>query len=484
MKQLFVPLASSFVLFACAQSGNSQGFGGASGSQAATSSNATTGAGGGGDCKACITDSDCGGGVCGQFAGDSYCAVDCGQTGTCASGHVCTPVTTAEGQQASLCLPTVGVCASMSSASSSNASVNASASTGSGEVCGALLGPDEKGCCSSCTPSDTCQTNGCYGGWWCNTDTCKCQAPPNPSMCTTSSATTSTGSSGSGGGGVGGSGPSGLGPNGGTIGSFSFAVVGDTRPPTDDDTAGYPTAVITKIWQDVAAINPAFAIATGDYQFAKATGPEGAKQIGLYLTARNAFQNVMYPAMGNHECTGQTDSNCGANGKDGITNNYTSFMQLMLAPIQKTLPYYEIDINDTNGKWTSKFLFVAANAWDSTQSTWLDNAMGKSTTYTFVVRHEGSIATTAPGVTPSENIMAKHPYTMLIAGHTHTFEYFSSERQMIVGNGGAPLAGSVDYGYVIAARESSGAIQFKEYDYSTNAVQQTFAVNPDGTPAP
>lgn len=156
----------------------------------------------------------------------------------------------------------------------------------------------------------------------------------------------------------------------------------------------------------------------------------------------------------------------------------------MLGPIGKAKPYYEIDINGSGNAWTSKFLFVAANAWDSAQSTWLDTAMSKATTYTFVVRHEGSIANTAPGVTPSGAIMANHPYTMLIAGHTHTFEYFASEKQMIVGNGGAPLTGSVNYGYVIAQQRADGAIQFKEYDYATNAAQQTFAVKADGTPTP
>ena len=35
-----------------------------------------------------------------------------------------------------------------------------------------------------------------------------------------------------------------------------FAVVGDTRPPTYDDTQGYPTAIIQKIYGDIEGLNP------------------------------------------------------------------------------------------------------------------------------------------------------------------------------------------------------------------------------------
>jgi predicted phosphodiesterase len=80
--------------------------------------------------------------------------------------------------------------------------------------------------------------------------------------------------------------------------------------------------------------------------------------------------------------------------------------------------------------------------------------------------------------------MAQYPYTLLIAGHTHTFAYYKNERQMIVGNGGAPLAGSVNYGYVIGRQRADGAIEFREYDYATNAVNTTFAVKADGSAAP
>src|SRR6185369_16241432 len=134
-----------------------------------------------------------------------------------------------------------------------------SSSGGDPEVCGSLKGPNRIACCSGCqVAGKPCQVNGCYNGWWCNTDTCKCQAPPNPSACGGSSG---SGGAGPGDAGTGGNGGS-VGINGGTLDTLSFAIVGDTRPPSVDDTAGYPSAIITKIWQDIEAQSPrpAFAV--------------------------------------------------------------------------------------------------------------------------------------------------------------------------------------------------------------------------------
>ena len=80
--------------------------------------------------------------------------------------------------------------------------------------------------------------------------------------------------------------------------------------------------------------------------------------------------------------------------------------------------------------------------------------------------------------------MAKHPYTLALIGHSHEYRYDPQSREVIVGNGGAPLTGAVNYGYVIAQQRADGAIVFKSYDYMTNAVVETFAVKADGTPTP
>jgi hypothetical protein len=265
-------------------------------------------------------------------------------------------------------------------------------------------------------------------------------------------------------------------------GGLRFAIVGDTRPPNPDDTSNYPTAIITKIWQDIAAESPqpSFAVTTGDYMFASTSGSEQNPQLDLYLGARAAFPGTVYAAMGNHECTGATASNCGSGTTDGVTKNYTAFMTRMVQPNGFTEPYYVVDVNDPGGTWTAKFVFVAGNAWTSTQSSWLDNALSQPTTYTFVIRHEGVDATTAPGVSPSGTIIAKHPLTLLIVGHTHTYAHYSSDHEVICGNGGAPLTSGNNYGYAVVDRRADGAIQLTEYDYSSHAVLDQFAVTANG----
>jgi hypothetical protein len=109
--------------------------------------------------------------------------------------------------------------------------------------------------------------------------------------------------------------------------------------------------------------------------------------------------------------------------------------------------------------------------------------MAQQTTYTFVIRHERSSVTDAPGVSPSNQTISQFPYTMLIVGHTHTYQRLSA-REVVVGNGGAPVTGGVNYGYVIAEQRTDGAIQFTSKDYATGATVDSFAVKPDGTTAP
>jgi len=270
---------------------------------------------------------------------------------------------------------------------------------------------------------------------------------------------------------------------GGSVSRLYFAIVGDTRPPNVDQTAEYPTAIIDAIFSDVTGLSPqpSFIVGTGDYQYASTTGTESSPQIALYMQARAKFPGQVFPAMGNHECTGYTDSNCGSGNPDGVTPNYSNFLSMMLGPIQQTNPYYAIKVAASDGSWTSKIVIVAANAWDSGQSSWLATTLAEATTYTFVVRHEASEANTAPGVTPSDAIIAQYPLTLEICGHTH--DYSHSGNKIVIGNGGAPLSGGADYGFGLVQQRSDGAIVVDEIDYTTGAPDPSFhfVVTPTGT---
>lgn len=420
-------------------------------------------------CMDCLTDSDCQGGRCVQFGADTACAPDCaGGAAGCAADATCQALTTPQGAEVSACIPAGETCGGPGMAD---------ASTGGPTPCNGLVPPDTTACCSACSPGASCQANGCYNGWWCNTGTCHCQSPPSCS------------------GGDGGAGdavhvgdpPTGsVTSSGGTVSRLYFAVVGDTRPAIQNDTANYPTAVITAIYRDLDDLSPRpeFSIATGDYNYASTTGTAAGAQIGKYMTAQGQFSNPSFFAMGNHECTGYTRSNCGAGSQDGITANYTAFMDQMIAASGQSQPYYAFTVNGSDGSWNAKFVVIAANAWSDAQATWLEEQMSAPTTYTFVVRHEPSSADTAPGTSPSDAIINQHPYTLLLVGHTHLYRHNAGSREVIIGLGGAPITSSDNFGYLIASQAPDGSIVVSEYDYQTGAPNQTFAVRPDGSPAP
>jgi hypothetical protein len=282
-----------------------------------------------------------------------------------------------------------------------------------------------------------------------------------------------------------------VGADGGTLSRLLFAVVGDTRPATVDDTGGYPTAIVTALYAGIRSLSPrpAMVLSTGDYMFA-ASPPHGDSQAGaqldIYLQARAAFPGLLFPALGNHECTGATSSNCGVGAADGVTANYAAFVEKMLAPIGKAQPYYAIDVAAADATWNAKFVIVAANAWSTAQEAWLEATLAKPTTYTFVVRHEPASATSAPGVGPSEAVMARHPYTLAIVGHSHTYAHDrATPRQVLIGNGGAPLT-SKDYGFAMFSQRADGAIDVDMIQWQTRGADSSFhfAVRADGEPAP
>ena len=84
--------------------------------------------------------------------------------------------------------------------------------------------------------------------------------------------------------------------------------------------------------------------------------------------------------------------------------------------------------------------------------------------------------------------MANHPYTLAIVGHSHEYHHSKSSnpQEVIIGNGGAPLALNQNYGYGIVAQRTDGSLQVDMFDYQTQQPDTSFrfAVKADGTPAP
>jgi hypothetical protein len=417
-------------------------------------------------CVPCVIDTDCNAGACARLGVATYCAKTCTTTAECASGETCGYQLDVTGDAVSICVRT------------SSTTCGAPADAGLIE-CAGYADPLTVATCTSCTKQTRpdCQPNGCYNGYYCD-DLSGCVPPP--AVCRPDAGPPPTFYDG---------GPvtSAIGNDGGTESVLYFGVVGDTRPATVDDTAHYPTSVITHIFDDLGAVKPVppFVISTGDYQFSKANGAQAQAQLQLYIAAHTNYPGIQFPTIGNHECTGATDSNCGPGNDAGTPNNYVQFMSMLLGPLQKTTPYYEIDVAAQDATWTAKFLFVAANAWDATQAAWLDQALSQTTTYTFIVRHEPAQANTAPGVIPSETAMAAHPYTLAIVGHSHEYFHKAGSREVVVGNGGAPMSTSDDFGYAIVTQRSDFSIAVDMIDFLSGLPDPKFhfAVNPDGTPA-
>ncbi len=308
-----------------------------------------------------------------------------------------------------------------------------------------------------------------------------------------------------------------VGNSGGSVSRLVFGVVGDTRPASEDDPGGYPTSTITTIFNDFQdqSPRPVLVLGTGDYQYSSTSDDSDAnEQVQIYMTARGGYSGAFFPAMGNHEC-GTANGACSsdfANCSGTTTANQSAFLSEMMQPIGQSKPYYSINVNAADNSWTAKFVITAANAWDSTQQSWLQGVLAQKTTYTFVVRHEpsdtspdtcGSCTSTdlsciAPGVGPIDALLTQYPYTMLFVGHTHNYghytTYFSgpiacgsncppASRAVIVGNGGAPITGTSTFGYVIAAQRCDGAMVVDEYNYMTNATDDKFhfVITPTGT---
>jgi hypothetical protein len=284
------------------------------------------------------------------------------------------------------------------------------------------------------------------------------------------------GSAGSGGGGSTGAG-GGMTISGGS-GPLAFGVFGDARPAsiptTASDTSGYPSAILTGIFNLAQQKGAKFMVGTGDYMYADSQAAVDA-QLGVFAQAHAGFSGPLYLAMGNHECNGYTDSNCPALNE---YPNVRSFMKEL--PPGVSSPWYRVDFDTPSGK--AKFLFVAANAWSTAQEDWLKQQLADATTYTFVVRHEPASGShgTAPGAQPSEALLiGGAAYTLELLGHTHEYRH-ADLRHVISGNAGAPVSGGSHYGFLLIQQGADGKLTATEYDESTGQANDTWTITADG----
>lgn len=110
---------------------------------------------------------------CVQIAGiNTFCASLCPLGTECDADALCQfVVRPPNGEMVHACVPKAGACAPARPPVNDGAPLT---------QCGTLDGPTVVASCKSCDKDDKdCQRNGCYGGWWCNTTTSRCQKPPS-----------------------------------------------------------------------------------------------------------------------------------------------------------------------------------------------------------------------------------------------------------------------------------------------------------------
>jgi hypothetical protein len=126
----------------------------------------------GAQCAPCVRSSDCASGVCAKFADYLFCTDACSTAVPCATDQTCSTLGSPTGAVVNGCLPNETKCAP------NNGPVGPDGAPL--EHCGNDLdGPGVTSTCEACgTDADDCQPNGCYGGYWCDSDKKECVTPP------------------------------------------------------------------------------------------------------------------------------------------------------------------------------------------------------------------------------------------------------------------------------------------------------------------
>jgi hypothetical protein len=271
-----------------------------------------------------------------------------------------------------------------------------------------------------------------------------------------------------------------IGPTGGSVDRLYFGFTGDTRPAMCG--TSYPQMIIDNIFTQMAQQGVQFAVDQGDHMFNCGSGnvafADAKTQMGYYMTSTQLLGKQVFMTMGNHECSGSSSTLCSTATSYGTNPNFTAFMDA-LAPVS-TKPYYRVDVATKSG--LAAFIMVADDAWDSAQEQWLTTQLTDADAhakYTFVSKHHPDGNTDHPEFQTIYNLVLQHKYTLFLTGHSHLFRRsYTDARALVIGCGGAPLAGGNFYGYGTALQGPDDRIYVNVYDQATGNVMEHFDVGP------
>ena len=263
---------------------------------------------------------------------------------------------------------------------------------------------------------------------------------------------------------------------GGTVDLMHFGVFGDVRPPNENETASYPTAIVSQVFDGMTALNAQFAVGTGDYMFANVASAVNAQLDALTGAQHTHFANHIFFAMGNHECTGGDASNCPSGNE---TSNVMAFRSRLIS--DQSALWYDFTIHTSLGD--AHFIVTSENAWGTPQSTWFNTAMAARAMYTIVVAHEPPTAfTQGPGGLPTETAIAMRTggVSLRLYGHTHEYRRINPNG-VVAGNAGATLSPTGVYGFVMVDQRRDGNLVVTAYGLGRPpAPVESWVVTPGG----
>jgi Calcineurin-like phosphoesterase len=260
--------------------------------------------------------------------------------------------------------------------------------------------------------------------------------------------------------------------DGGTVDRLWFATTGDTRPADCDQTGLYPQAAIQEIAAAMKALRVQFTVDLGDHMYVcNASDTEAQQQMGFYTSAVSAGPSTWWMTMGNHECgSNNYPYSCFTSGPHDA--NFSAYMSALKRP----QPYYFTDVTTSQGK--ARFVFIADDAWDQTQSAWLSTTLAQADSfkYTIVVRHH-PVQGSRTGNAQILDLIRAHKYTLILTAHNHDYEHDLSTwsgRSAVVGLGGA----GGYWGFATLLQNADGTLTFVQRDANGNPVGTPWTVTP------
>ena len=263
-----------------------------------------------------------------------------------------------------------------------------------------------------------------------------------------------------------------VGADGGTADRLWFATTGDTRPYACDLTDAYPKAAILQIAQAMKTLRVQFTVDLGDHMYVcNHSDAEAQTQMGFYMDAV-AQGPVWWMTMGNHECGSNTyPYSCFVSGAHDA--NFAAYMSALKRP----QPWYFNDVQTSAGK--ARFVMIADDSWDSTQSAWLSATLADADTkakYTIVSRHH-PVQGTRTGAPEILSILQQHKYTLILTAHNHDYEHDLASwnaRSTVVGLGGA----GGRWGFATVLQNTDGTLTFVQRDANGNPMGAPWTVSP------